>query len=427
MTIVLTMLDISLFREKPEVIRKDLEKRGLSTSLVDKIARLDKEWRISLKKAEEDRHEKNVASREIAELKKNGKNASKQIEKMQALDKRMRDLEQKVRQLKKERDSLLMTVPNLLDASVPKGKDLDDNVELSKWGKTEKKKAVNHGELIEKMGLASFERAAKTTGSGFVFLKGNLALLDLALQKYAIDFLTSKSYTLIEPPYMMNYHAYQGVTDLADFKDVMYKIEGEDMYLIATSEHPIAAMYMNEMVPEDALPLRFCGVSTNFRREVGRHGIDTRGLFRMHQFNKVEQFIFCKPEDSTSLHEELAKNMEELHKSLGIPYRIVNVCTGDIGTVAAKKYDLEGWSPRQGKYIELASCSNCTDYQARRLNIRYGKYGGDKALVHTLNSTGIATSRVMLAIIENFQTKDTIKIPKVLWPYMNGKKELGAE
>jgi len=284
-----------------------------------------------------------------------------------------------------------------------------------------------HGELIEKLELADFDKAAKISGTGFVFLKGQLAVLDIALQRFAIDFLAGKGYTLVEPPFIMNYEAYKGVTDLHDFEEVMYKIDGENSYLIATSEHPIAAMHMDDVLAEETLPIRYCGVSTNFRREVGRHGVDTRGLFRMHQFNKVEQFVFCKPDESAKIHEELIKNCEELHKKLELPYRIVNVCTGDIGTVAAKKYDLEAWSPRQEKYIELASCSNCTDYQARRLNVRYGKYGGDKALVHTLNSTAIATSRTMLAIIENFQTdKGTVKIPKALVPF-TGFKELGLE
>lgn len=417
------MLDIRLFREKPEIIQKDLEKRGMPTNKMDEVIKKDKKWREKLEKVQEQRHKKNVASREIAELKKNKKDASKKIKEMQELNQKMNKLEEDVKKLKKQRDQALMQIPNLLDESVPVGENEEDNVQISTWGKPGKKKVENHAKLMEKLGLADFERAAKITGSGFAFLKGDLALLDVALQRYAIDFLTGKDYTLIEPPMLVNYEAYKGVTDLHDFEDVMYKIEDEDLYLTATSEHPMAAMHMNEVLSEEDLPLKYCGVSPCFRKEVGRHGIDTRGLFRMHQFNKVEQFVFCKPDESKELHEELLANTEELHKTLGIPYRIVNVCTGDIGTVAAKKYDLEGWSPRQNKYIELASCSNCTDYQARRLRVRYGKYGGDKEIVHTLNSTGIATSRVMLAIIENFQENSKIKLPKVLWPYMN-KKEI---
>lgn len=420
------MLDIRLFRENPEIVRADLKKRGQSTKLVDEIIELDKQWRASQKKLDEMRHKKNVVSEKIAELKRAGKLAEKEINDMRKLDAKMRDLEKEVRELKTKRDMLLMQVPNLLHESVPIGKDDSDNVEVRRWGKPKKMEVQVHGELIERLGLASFEQAAKVAGSGFVFLKSELALLDLALQRFAIDELVKKGFTPILPPFMMNRKAYEGVTDLHDFEDVMYKIDGEEMYLIATSEHPIAAMHMDEVLPEESLPLRYCGISANFRREVGRHGVDTRGLFRMHQFNKVEQFVFCKPEDSWDIHEELIKNAEDIYQKLELPYRIVNVCTGDIGTVAAKKYDLEVWSPRQNKYIEAVSCSNCTDYQARRLNIRYGKYGGEKHLVHTLNSTAIATSRTMLAIIENYQTSEgTVKVPKVLVPYMNGIKELG--
>jgi seryl-tRNA synthetase len=228
---------------------------------------------------------------------------------------------------------------------------------------------------------------------------------------------------------MLNRKAYEGVTDLGDFENVMYKIDSEDLYMIATSEHPIAALYMNEVIAEEDMPLKMVGYSPCFRKEIGSHGVDTRGIFRVHQFWKIEQFIFCKPEDSWKHHEELIKNSEELFQALEIPYRVVNICTGDIGTVAAKKYDLEVWMPRQNAYKEACSCSNCTDYQARRLNIKYGKRGsGDLKLIHTLNDTAIATSRALVAIIENFQNEDgSIDIPKVLWPYMNGKKKIVAQ
>jgi seryl-tRNA synthetase len=422
------MLDVNLFREKPDVVKKDLKKRGQSTDFVDRIIELDEDWRKNLKQADAMRHKKNVASEQIGKLKKAGKDAAKQIQEMRALDKQMQDLEQKEKKLKQERDALLMRAPNILHESVPVGQDDSDNVEVKTWGKPVKKDVVNHGELIEEMGLASFEQAAKTTGSGFVFLKGDLALLDQALMRFSIDYLLKQGFTLVEPPLMLSREAYEGVTDLGDFESVMYKIEGEDNYLIATSEHPMGAMHMNEVLSEDALPLKYCGVSACFRKEIGRHGVDTRGLFRMHQFNKIEQFVFCKPEDSWKMHEELIGHAEELHKKLEVPYRVVNVCTGDIGTVAAKKYDLEAWSPRQEKYVEVVSCSNCTDYQARRLNVKYGKYGGDKELVHTLNSTAIATSRTMLAILENHQTPEkTVKVPKALQPYMNGVKEIGVK
>jgi seryl-tRNA synthetase len=247
--------------------------------------------------------------------------------------------------------------------------------------------------------------------------------------QFAVDNLVKKGFKLFIPPLMLGRKAYEGVTDLADFENVMYKVEGEDLYLIATSEHPIAAYFMNEVIPEEELPIKIVGMSPCFRKEIGSHGVDTRGLFRVHQFWKVEQFILCKPEDSWKYHEELQKNSEELYTELGVPFRVVNICTGDLGVIAAKKYDTEAWFPRQKAYQEVGSNSNCTDYQARRLNIKFGKRGaGNLQLVHTLNNTAIATSRAMVAILENFQNKDgSVDIPKALWPYMNKVKKIEAK
>jgi len=244
---------------------------------------------------------------------------------------------------------------------------------------------------------------------------------------FAIEELTQKGYIPIIPPLLMNREAYEGVTSLGDFADVLYKVENEDLYLIATSEHPMAAMYMNEVLKEQEMPLKLAGISTCFRKEAGAHGKDTRGIFRTHQFNKIEQFIFCKPEDSAKLHEELLQNAEELLQKLELPYRVVNVCTGDIGTVAAKKYDIEAWMPAQNGYREVVSCSNCTDYQGRRLGIRYREKEGapTKGFVNTLNSTAIATGRTMVAIIENNQQEDsTINIPQALRKYMSNKEKI---
>jgi seryl-tRNA synthetase len=331
-----------------------------------------------------------------------------------------------------------MRLPNILHESVPVGKDDAENKVEKTWGDA-KKPAFDlraHGELMEAAGLADFNRAAKTSGAGFVFLKGALAQLDFALQLYALDFLRKKGWTIIEVPLMIRRAVYEGVTDLSDFESVMYKIEnrdagvepGDELYLIATSEHAIGAMHHDEILEEAAMPLKYAGVSPCFRREIGARGVDTRGLFRMHQFNKIEQFIYCKPEDSWTFHEELLANSEGLFQGLGIPYRVVNVCTGDIGTVAAKKYDIEAWSPRQGKYVEVVSCSNCTDYQARRLKLRIGRVGTEKRTPHTLNSTAIATSRAMVVILENYQNADgTVTVPKVLREYMGGAETIGTK
>jgi seryl-tRNA synthetase len=265
------------------------------------------------------------------------------------------------------------------------------------------------------------ERAGKISGARFFYLKNQVAQLDLALMSFAVEELSKKGYMSVLPPYLMKREAYEGVTALDDFADVLYKVENEDLYLIATSEHPMAAMFMNEVLREQEMPVKLAGISTCFRKEAGAHGKDTRGIFRTHQFNKIEQFIFCKPEDSSKLHEELLENAEDLLQKLELPYRVVNVCTGDIGTVAAKKYDIEAWMPAQNGYREVISCSNCTDYQARRLGIRYREKEGapTKGFVHTLNSTAVATGRTIVAILENKQQEDgTINIPKALRKYM---------
>jgi len=254
--------------------------------------------------------------------------------------------------------------------------------------------------------------------------------LDMALMHFALEEMVKKGYTPIEPPFLMRKEAYEGVTALSDFEDVLYKIQDDDLYLIATSEHPMAAMYMNEVIKTEDLPAKFVGVSTNFRKEAGAHGKDTRGIFRTHQFNKIEQFVFSKPEDSWHIHEELIENAEEIVQKLNLPYRVVNVCTGDIGTVAAKKYDVEAWMPAQSAYREIISCSNCTDYQARRLNVKYREKEGEppKGFVHTLNSTALATGRTMVALLENCQQKDgSVLIPKILRKYMDGIDKIEPE
>jgi seryl-tRNA synthetase len=274
--------------------------------------------------------------------------------------------------------------------------------------------------------LVDLDRAAKVSGARFYYMKNEAVLLELALERFAMDLLREKGFAIIEPPFMIKREPYEGVTSLADFEDTLYKIEGEDLYLIATSEHPMGAMFMNEILPAETLPLKYAGISPCFRKEAGAHGKDTKGIFRVHQFNKIEQFIFCKPEDSWKLHEELLANAEGIYQKLGIPYRIVNICTGDIGTVAAKKYDIEAWMPVQKMFREVVSCSNCTDYQSRRLNVRYREKTGEKSeFVHTLNSTAIATQRTIVAIIENYQQSDgSLKVPKALVPYMGKTEEV---
>ncbi|MFH1072738.1 MAG: serine--tRNA ligase [Nanoarchaeota archaeon] len=425
------MFDIQLIRDNYDLVQKNLKRRR-DDAVIKKLHSVkvkDDEWRKLKSEVDVLRQRRNQLSAEINSLKKEGKPVTKILAEAKHIPDKIKNAEEKLVQLEKEVREGLMRLPNLLDEEVPYGVDSEDNAEVRKWG-TPKKfdfELKPHGELMEFLGIGDFERSAKVAGAGFYYLKGGLAMLNMALVKFAIDFMVKKGYLYTEPPLMLKRVAYEGVTDLADFENVMYKIEGEDLYLIATSEHPLVSQFMNEVIEEEKLPIKLAGYSMCFRREIGSRGVDTKGLFRTHQFNKVEQIIFCTPEQSKQLHEEITKNAEEIYKLLEIPYRIVNICTGDIGIVAAKKYDLEAWFPRQNKYGEVGSSSNCTDYQARRLNVKCVDRKGERRILHTLNNTAIATSRCMVAILENYQNKDsTVTVPKALIPYMNGMKKIEA-
>ena len=426
------MLDINFIRENKTIVKKDLKKRGETEKgkEIDRLLQLDSKNIVNKKKLDELRRQRNVISEEINKLRKDGGDAKEVISKAKKLPGRIKKLEDKDKEFTKERREILLRIPNVLHKSVPVGKDDTGNKTVRTWGKKPKFtfKQKPHGEFLEEQGLAEFDRATKVAGAGFYYLKGDLALLDLVLQRFAIDTLVKEGFTFILPPHMMNRKSYEGVVSLDDFENVMYKVEDEDLYLIATSEHPMAAMYSGEILDEAELPIKICGLSPCYRKEIGSHGIDTRGIFRVHQFNKVEEFVFCTPEQSWKIHEEMQKLTEKMFKSLKIPYRVVNACTGDMGIVASKRYDIEGWFPREKAYKELTSCSNCTGYQSVRLNIKYRKKDGTKDYLHTLNGTGIATARALRAIVENFQQKDgSVKIPKVLWPYMNGIKKIGGK
>ncbi|MAG18274.1 MAG: serine--tRNA ligase [Candidatus Diapherotrites archaeon] len=424
------MLDLKFVRENHSLIRKDLEKRKDKEKLpwLNELLKLDEQYRKKLQEAENLRAKRNEITNEVKKLLSEKKDAKKKIAEAKSLPDKIKKIEKNTAPLKEKIDYYLMRLPNVLDESVPYGKDDSENVVVKEAGKKISRKDLPpHGELLEKHGWADFDRAAKIAGSGFYFLKGQFALLDFALQRFALDKLVKKGYSVIQPPLMMNREAYSGVTDLNDFENVMYKIDSEDLYLIATSEHPMAAMFKDEILSSEELPIKFAGISPCFRKEIGKHGIDTRGIFRVHQFNKVEQFVFCKPEESEKFHEELLENAEEIFKELGLAYRVVNICTGDIGIVAAKKYDMDVWMPREEKYREVVSNSNCTTYQAVRSNIKFRNKDGSKEFVHTLNSTAIATSRALRALLETHYDKGVIKIPKPLQPYMNGAKEIKHE
>ena len=420
------MLDIKLLRETPAIVKKNLEKRRdkEKISWIQKIKSLDSENLKTKKQVEALRHKRNIVSEEINSLQKQGKDIREKIREIREIPEEIKRLEEKQKNAKQEIDHYMMRLPNILHKSVPYGKDEKGNAVVRKWGAAKKPKfdLKAHGEVIEMLEIGDFTKATEVSGAGFYYMFGKLAQLNLALMQFAVDNLVKKGFVLSVPPLMLRRKPYEGVTDLADFEKVMYKIENEDLYLIATSEHSIATYFMDETLPEENLPIRIAGFSPCFRKEIGSHGVDTRGLFRTHQFWKVEQFVFCAPKDSWKYHEEIQKNSEELYKKLKIPYRVVNVCTGDIGIVAAKKYDIEAWFPRQQAYREVGSNSNCTDYQARRLNIKFVDKKGDKSVLHTLNNTAIATSRALVAILENYQQKDgSIKIPAVLHRYTGFK------
>jgi seryl-tRNA synthetase len=428
------MLDIKLIRENPEFVKNNMMKRGTpeNSKMIDALVELDREWRQNLTKLNDLRHERKLMTSEIAALKKMGKDASSKVEKAKKFDSKITSIKKEVTSAEEETHDYLMRLPNLLHETVPIGRDENDNVQIRSWGAipTFDFTVKNHIDIGLNLDIIDIERAGKVTGSRFFYLKREGVLLDMALMSFALEEITKKGYLPVEPPYLMRRKPYEGVTALRDFGDMLYKIENEDLYLIATSEHPLAAMFMNEVLKEEDLPLKLAGMSACFRKEAGAHGKDTRGIFRTHQFNKIEQFAFCKPEETWKLHEELIHNAEELVQKLGLPYRVVNVCTGDIGTVAAKKYDIEVWMPAQNAYREIVSCSNCTDYQARRLGIRYREKEGapPKGFLHTLNSTAIATGRTIVAILENFQQQDgAVVVPKVLRKYMGNIEEINLK
>jgi seryl-tRNA synthetase len=425
------MLDIRFVRAHSGIVKADLEKRNDPEKIgwVDDLIKKDARSRELKGETDTLRQRRNTIARDINRAKKEGQDAKDLMAEAAALPQKIRACDAEQEEIKNAVHHYLMRLPNILHESVPVGKDDSENVEVKRVGipRTFDFEVKNHGQLAADNDWADFERATKISGAGFYFLKGSLVMLDLALQRYALDQLEKKGFTPVIPPYLINRSSYEGVTDLADFEKVMYKIDGDDAYLIATSEHPIGAMYQGEIFEEKDLPLRLAGISPCFRREIGAHGLDTKGLFRVHQFTKVEQFVFCKPEDSWGIHEELLANAEELFRGLGLPYHVVNICTGDIGTVAAKKYDIEVWMPRENAYKEVVSCSNCTSYQAVRLNIRVRDKSDfeSKQHIHTLNSTAVATSRVIRAILENNQQSNgAVEIPEVLRPYMNDRKFL---
>jgi seryl-tRNA synthetase len=414
------MLDINVIRENPELVKQSIRRRTMDTSVVDHVLSLDEEWRRILTEGNQLRHRKNVLAEEIKELKRKGEDISEKIKETKELPGKIRSVEEKEKELREKIRQKMLQVPNLLHESVPDGIDDTENVEVRRWGvfKEYDFELKSHVDIMEALNLLDTERAGKVAGSRFYYLKNEAVLLDMALISIALKHMKEKGFQLMETPYMLNRRSVEGCVDMSAFEDVLYKIESEDLYLTATSEHTLASYHMDEILEEEDLPLRYAGFSACFRREAGAHGKDTKGVFRSHQFNKVEQFVFSAPETSWDEHELMVTNAEEIFQKLEIPHRVVNVCTGDLGGVAAKKYDIEAWMPKQQTFREVVSCSNCTDYQARELNVRYRTPEGNK-FVYTLNSTALATSRALVAIFENFQQEDgSVVVPKALQDFM---------
>ncbi|HXZ89938.1 MAG TPA: serine--tRNA ligase [Candidatus Dormibacteraeota bacterium] len=424
------MLDIRFVRDNPDAVKDNLKRRGEEEKVawVDELLANDVKWRNIQSEANNLRNKRNKITEQIAQLRKKREDASSLIREAEQIPEQIRGLEKQTEELEGKITATLMQLPNIMHDSVPFGKDENDNQEIKKWGALPDFhfQPKDHIDLADNLGLIDIERAAKVAGARFYYLRGDLVKLNYALIHFALDFLEMKGFNLCQPPYLLRRDAVGGAIALSDFEDVLYKVEGEDLYLLATSEHAMLAQHMGEILDGKLLPLKYGGVSPCFRKEAGAHGRDTKGIFRIHQFEKVEQFVFCKPEQSWEEHEKLIANAEELVQTLKIPYRVVNVCTGDLGSVAAKKYDLEAWMPGQGKYREIVSCSNCTTYQAVRSKIRFrDKPDEPTKWVHTLNSTLVATERTLVAIMENYQAEDgSINVPEILQTYMQGAKKI---
>ncbi|MGV9172743.1 MAG: serine--tRNA ligase [Promethearchaeia archaeon] len=422
------MLDIELFREDLERIIESEKKRFKDPTNAEKVLEYDKKWRDVLGELQQLRHKRNKISESIGELKKAGKDqeAEDAIEESKQYKSKIEKLEELKDQYYEKREEHRYVVGNILHDSVPIAETEEDNEIVRIVGDKPEFGfvPVSHVDLVEIINGADTDKASRVAGSRFYYLKNDLVSLNLALMKFALDYLIEKGFTPLWTPFFVKHEVIKAAAELADFEEQLYKIKGEDLYMIATSEQTIAAYHYNEIINPDDLPLKYAGVSSCFRREAGSHGRDTLGIFRVHQFEKIEQYIFCKPENSWEFHEELINNAEELYKKLGLPYRIVNIASGDLNDNAAKKYDLEAWFPGSNTYRELVSCSNCLDYQARKLKIRMGLVGGEKEkeILHTLNSTAIATERTLCCLLENYQRKDhSIEIPKVLQKYVAKK------
>ncbi|KAA0065494.1 hypothetical protein IC582_030181 [Cucumis melo] len=427
------MLDINLFREEkgnnPEIIRESQRRRFANVELVDEVIKLDKEWRQRQFELENLRKEFNKINKQIAQLRIAGEDASERIKDTEENKRLSAEKDVEAKDVLKKLNSKLEIIGNLVHDSVPVSNDEANNVVIRSWGeKLVKPKLKNHVDLVELLEIADTKRGSEIAGGRGYYLKGAGVRLNQALINYGLDFLEKRGYTELQTPFFMRKDIMARCAQLAQFDEELYKVtgEGDDKYLIATAEQPLCSYHLEDWIHPSQLPLRYAGYSSCFRKEAGSHGRDTLGIFRVHQFEKVEQFCITSPNgnDSWDMHEEMIKNSEDFYKTLNIPYQVVAIVSGALNDAAAKKYDLEAWFPASQTYRELVSCSNCTDYQSRRLEIRYGQKKSNeqtKQYVHLLNSTLTATERTLCCILENYQKEDGVEVPEVLRPYLGGK------
>jgi seryl-tRNA synthetase len=423
------MIDIKLIRETPEIVKENIKKKFQNDKLllVDKVIKIDEEWRKLKYDEDKLRGERNKVSKEISEAKKAGKSVNSIMKRAKEIPEEIEKIGVKKEKLEGQIKEIMMVIPNIIHESVPIGKDDSENKEIKKFGepKVPSYPLINHAELAEKMEGADFDSARETSGNGFYYLTGDFALLHSAMLAFARDYMVKQGFEYVIPPFMIRRKVVEGVMSFKEMDAMMYKIEGEDLYLIGTSEHSMIGRFIDKIIPSKKMPLTMTSYSPCFRKEIGSHGIDQKGFYRLHQFEKQEMIVICEPEDSFKWYDKMLNYTVDVFRQLEIPVRTLECCSGDLADLKAKSADVEAWSPRQKKYFEVGSCSNLTDAQARRLNIRIeGK--GKIYFAHTLNNTVLASPRALVAFLENHQQKDgSITIPAVLQPYMAGKKVIG--
>ena len=422
------MLDIKLIRSNPELVKENIQKKFQDEKLplVDEVLELDAQFRASKGRGDELRQQRNTISKEIGKLMSQGKkDEAQEVKKqVQAIAGELEEMERKEAEMTAEIRKRMLVIPNLIDDSVPIGKDDSENVEVQRFGEpvVPDFEVPYHTEIMERFGGIDLDSARKTSGNGFYYLMGDIARLQSAVISYARDFMIDKGFTYCIPPFMIHGNVVEGVMSQTDMDGMMYKIEGEDLYLIGTSEHSMIGKYIDTILPEETLPQTLTSYSPCFRKEKGAHGIEERGVYRIHQFEKQEMIVICKPEDSMAWYDKMWSYSVELFRSLDIPVRQLECCSGDLADLKVKSCDIEAWSPRQKKYFEVCSCSNMGDAQARRLKIRVKGEDGQNYLPHTLNNTVVAPPRMLIAFLENnLQADGSVRIPEALRPYMGGK------